>query len=472
MGKNVWIGTRGAEQWIKAPAPRAAFQPVGWSSTTQGRNGRTTGKRSRVTHMEYELNWPTVPTDVARKIVDMYYGLAGDGLIHWLDPMMKNALPAHWSFPGLSCTDGPVLSGNIRPVAVPTAANEKGLPSVSARFAGASPASPHCYIPIPPGHAAHIGVHSAGAAAATSVVTAQRYNGEQTVGAAVPLPAIAASDATRFTNVIARTDDITGIGIAIHPFQAVEARRNYNVNPRMLSSVVGWGVAVATQTATAAGTQIDFPTGRSANQVFFNQSGVPVAGTVAGGQVWSGSIEITVPAGFPAVTLAWSTRAYTGGTSHSAGSTTVTIQPGETVTVASTSATFAAGSNGVRNWLSSGATAIPTGARLIVKNALLEKAPAAGPYFDGSFGAGYTWTGTANNSPSIQTVTLPYSGDLAGLMVEVLPIGLSPEGQGFLRGEGNSGCRMFDPPTEIALHAAEGRLPRKSVAATLTEVGP
>lgn len=290
MGKHVWIGTRGHEQWFKAPAPRAAFQPVGWSATTQGRNGRVTGRRSRVTHMEYELSWPVATTEQARAVGDWFYGLKGDGLIRWLDPMIKNVLPVHWSFPGLACTDGAPLGFALRPTAVATAANSKNLPSVSARFTAASgPSGVGVYIPIPPGHAAHIGVHSAGAAVTNSIVYAQPYAGEVATGTPSRLPAIAATDATRFTTVIPQAGVMTGIELIIRP--------------------------------------------------------------------------------------------------------------------------------------------------------------------------GHTVAGTA----------LPTSGDIAGMMVEVLPAGQSPEGLGFIRGGGNSGCRMFEPPTEVAVSAYYDRM---SVAAKLIEVGP
>lgn len=222
MGKHVWIGTRGHEEWLKAPAPRAAFQPVGWSATTQGRNGRVTGRRSRVTHMEYDLNWPVATTEQARTVGNWFYGLHGDGLIHWLDPMLKNVLPAHWSFPGLACTDGPPLGFALRPAAVATAANSKGLPTVSARFTTAGgPPSRGVYIPIPPGHAAHIGVHSAGAAATNSIVYAQPYAGEAATGTPSRLPAIAATDPKRFSTVIPRSGAMTGIELIIRPGHTV-----------------------------------------------------------------------------------------------------------------------------------------------------------------------------------------------------------------------------------------------------------
>ncbi|WP_406245802.1 hypothetical protein ACI7YT_12230 [Microbacterium sp. M] len=290
MGSNVWMGVRGAEQWIKAPAPRTPFQAVGWSETTQGRNGRTTGRRSRVTHMEYELSWPTVPTEIARKLTDMYYGVDGDGLIYWLDPMLKNVLPAHWSFPGLGCTDGPPIYGKIRPEAVATTANAKGLPHVSAKFTAISGYTPpRCYIPIPPGHAAHIGVHQGTAGATDSIVIAIPQSASGNTGTISRLPGIAPSSSTRFTTVIPRSGSMTGIDIR--------------------------------------------------------------------------------------------------------------LAPGET----------------------------------------------------------------------IGGVTLPSTGTIAGIMVEVLPIGQSPVGQGFIRGGGNSGCQMFDPPTETPISAYRNRM---SVSAKLTEVGP
>lgn len=289
MGKHVWIGTRGHEQWFKAPAPRAAFQPVGWSATTQGRNGRITGRRSRVTHMEYDLSWPVATTDQGRAVGDWFYGLKGDGLIHWLDPMIKNVLPAHWSFPALGCTDGAPLAGLIRPTAVPTDINSKNLPSVSARFTIQNAGVTGVYIPIPPGHAAHIGVHSANTADADSVVYAQPFAGEAVTGAPYRIPAIGASDTTRFSTIIPRSGAMTGIELRIQP------------------------------------------------------------------------------------------------------------------------------------------------------------------------------------SAFVDGVSLPSVGDLAGLMVEVLPVGQSPQGTGFIRGGGNSGCRMFDPPTEVAISSHYDRM---SVAAKLIEVGP
>lgn len=292
MRNQVYMGLRGSEEWIKAPAPGVASQPVGWSSKTQGRNGRATVRRSRGTHMEYELNWRIVSSETARKLSDMFYGVQATGddeLVHWLDPLVKNALPAIWSFPGLTVTDGPIIGSLQRPVAVATAANAKKLPKVSAQFTANGVLGPVCYIPVPPGYAAHIGIHSGNAAAARSIVSYQTFNGSAALGAVTALPAIAATDATRFTTVVPQAGAMTGIGLRITP-------------------------------------------------------------------------SLTV-----------------GGT------------------------------------------------------------------------------------------PLPNSGIIAGMMVEVLPIGQSPAGTGFIRGGGNSGCRMPEHPTEVILSAARDQM---STSVSLVEVGP
>lgn len=189
----------------------------------------------------------------------------------------------------------------------------------------------------------------------------------------------------------------------------VETRKNYNTNPRMENSVAGWSVSGTgvTQTPTAAGTRIDFPSGLGSGGLFLYQTASPVA---AEAEVWSGLIEVTVPVGFPSVTLVLSTRGYTGGTVHSAGfSASTVIAPGQTVPIAATSLPLIAGANGVRNWLSAGA-AIPSGARVVVRRALLAKESPAGEYLDGSLpgrssldGAGwdyFSWDGTPDASTS------------------------------------------------------------------------
>jgi hypothetical protein len=221
----------------------------------------------------------------------------------------------------------------------------------------------------------------------------------------------------------------------------VETRRNYNVNPRMVNSIAGWSVTSSgvTQTPTGSGTQIDFPNQISGNALFLYQTASP---TAAAGEVWSGSIEISVPVGYPAVTLRLDTRGYTGGSSHSIGSSPNTvINPGETVRLAATSLPLVAGANGVRSWLNSAAT-ITAGSRIIVRSAILEKSAIPGTYFDGTTaphtsldGAGYdtySWVGAADASASVEIrqirlTAFPDMAPVPRVLVDV-PVSLFPAG--------------------------------------------
>ena len=165
----------------------------------------------------------------------------------------------------------------------------------------------------------------------------------------------------------------------------VEVRRNYDLNPRMDNNVTGWTVANgAVQTAVAGGSQLDFPTGVAMNSAFFYQTSAITPAVP--GELWSGSYEVTVPAGFPAVTLRATLISYNGGASLGVigNGPNVLIGPGETRRLVSqVSYTTPATTTGVRTILYPN-VAIPSGARVIVRNAMIEKAPVSGLYFDGS----------------------------------------------------------------------------------------
>lgn len=190
-------------------------------------------------------------------------------------------------------------------------------------------------------------------------------------------------------------------------------RQNWNTNPRLINNISGWAVngSGVTQTPTPDGMRIDANEGRADGGLLFYQAGTPLA---APGQVWSGAIDIYVPDGYPALNLSWQTRGYTGGTSHSVGSISVTVQPGQTVRVSASTAALAATADGVRNWMVAGSGGIPVGARFYVRNAILELAAANGPYFDGTEGAlpgrPVAWEGAGSNSYSYM-----YDGDLTVL---------------------------------------------------------
>ncbi len=154
MGQDLYIGRRGRERWLRAPAPRTPFQPVGWSAETQQRGGRLSVRRSVVTHQEYELSWGSVNSDTKDALMSIYRGEPGrEGLIHWLDPMLmgRNILPYHWSNPAVVAKDGTPHKGTRPTLVATTAAGvAAGLPQHGAQYAGAA-SDDWVYIPVPPG---------------------------------------------------------------------------------------------------------------------------------------------------------------------------------------------------------------------------------------------------------------------------------------------------------------------------------
>lgn len=162
MSRKMWMGPRGAERWVPAPASGMEVTPTGWVQQSQYLNGGTDLRSSDATHQEYAPTWNAQSRDALRPIADMKRGMYGKGPIYFIDPMAadKNVLPYQWSVPALAATDGPVLWGDARPATVATPTNDLDYPAMSAQYraiAGQSRSS--VYIPIPPGYTAWVGCH-------------------------------------------------------------------------------------------------------------------------------------------------------------------------------------------------------------------------------------------------------------------------------------------------------------------------
>lgn len=161
--KNIWMGPRGREMWVPAPAASPDFSSVGWSAKTQYLNGGAGVRSSYASHKEYVMTFNPTSRDRLRPITDMAAGMLGDGLVYWVDPVAadKNVLPEHWAFPGQAGLDGPVLVGDGRPeTVVETAASTLGYPAMSAVYK-LDGTSQSIYVPIPPNSTAWVGVHGA-----------------------------------------------------------------------------------------------------------------------------------------------------------------------------------------------------------------------------------------------------------------------------------------------------------------------
>lgn len=161
---GLWAGPRGGEQWIKAPdAGGGSFDPVGWSTKSGYTNGGAGFDGSLGAHMEYDFAWETMSRAEARKITDIKQGLRGPGLVYLIEPMSadQNVLPQSWAFPAQACYDAVPLIGDARPSKTITAENNWDYPAESAEYRLTTGAGRKLYIPIPPDHAAWVGVHGA-----------------------------------------------------------------------------------------------------------------------------------------------------------------------------------------------------------------------------------------------------------------------------------------------------------------------
>lgn len=144
----------------------------------------------------------------------------------------------------------------------------------------------------------------------------------------------------------------------------------------------------------------------SAGPYSHNKSAVP-------GQVWSVSVELTAPAGGPALTGFVAAYPTSGGMFTVSPDTTTpfTIPAGQTQRVANSNA-IPAGQNGVRLYVSA---SISNGTARLGR-ALMEQAPTAGAYFDGgttdTASTDYAWAGTPNASASVQSAISQQSGGL------------------------------------------------------------
>jgi hypothetical protein len=185
-----------------------------------------------------------------------------------------------------------------------------------------------------------------------------------------------------------------------------ELRRNLIANhPRLVNSTGDW-FAYSPQTITAGptGMVVDIPTAAGVNAKFLRceQGGVNSAGTV-----WSASLDVEVPAGYPTVIIDLgleeeSTQGWRG--------TPTTIYAGQKVRLAYS--TTAISSAPMRLVIHADG-AIAAGSRFLVSNVMWEKTLAGGPFFDGgTINAGdftYLWVGTPEASASTQMATPPVS---------------------------------------------------------------
>lgn len=194
--KELYIGPRGYEVFVPAPVMGGDFSSIGWGGGMQFINGGYGVRTSKTTHKEYNMSWSLNKRDELRPITDMYDGVYGPGLIHFIDPFAadKNVLPQSWAFPALAAYDAIPIIGDERPDLVNTPVNNLGYPVESAlyKFPGTSQ---RLYIPIPTGYVAWVGQHgSVTGTGGLRVTTVLRGN---VAGGTVAVPMLSVGSLTR-----------------------------------------------------------------------------------------------------------------------------------------------------------------------------------------------------------------------------------------------------------------------------------
>lgn len=211
----MYFGTKERSLWVKAPAPGAGFGAVGFSDSIRYMNGGAGFRNSVNSHMEYDMSWGSITRDEVAQIEDYAYGLYGDGLIHFLDPiaMDRNLFNVGWASPKIGAEDGIPLAGTSRPTRVLIGDLSLSYPLYAAQY-NVTTATPKrsFYCPIPLGYTAWIGAH--GTVSAKGLVVQPMF-GTSNAGAVVSVPVTAVTNTTRFGASVDGTGSVNGISISI-----------------------------------------------------------------------------------------------------------------------------------------------------------------------------------------------------------------------------------------------------------------
>lgn len=213
--KQMWMGTRGYEMWVPAPAASMPRGRVGFTSEMQLLRGGISVERSMASHGEWALTWPNLRAEDLAKIEAMASGLYdtedNGGLIYFVDPMAAytNVLPPDWATPGLA--DAMPLIQGQEPTIAYEAPSTFGYPARSAVYDVTTAAKRILYVPIPPGHRLVIGAH--GSTPGSGNIRVTPFKGAVAQGATT-LPWLG-RDSSQLTSHSFGGTDITGVEIRV-----------------------------------------------------------------------------------------------------------------------------------------------------------------------------------------------------------------------------------------------------------------
>jgi len=179
-------------------------------------NGGAGVRTSRAGHWEYTLTWNAKKRADVRPIVDMYDGLydtvPGTNPIYFIDPFAADAnlFSQAWASPFMAGYDAMPMIQGVRPRLVPTEINPYDYPVRSARYENTgTPAQ--FYLPIPPGHTLHVGMHGSTTGAGAMMMRRITARFPETTSAPEVLPMTPVTSTTRFSNTIRGDENTFGV---------------------------------------------------------------------------------------------------------------------------------------------------------------------------------------------------------------------------------------------------------------------
>lgn len=214
--RQMWMGPRGGERWVTAPDRGPSSTRTGYSTKSEYMNGGAGIRTSRAGHWEYTLSWNAKKRAEVRPIVDMHDGLydpnPGINPIYFIDPFAAdvNLFSQAWAAPFMAGFDAMPLIQGVRPKLVPTDVNPYDYPVRSARYdCTGTPA--RFYLPIPPGHTLHVGIHGNATGAGAMLMRRITARFPETTSDPVALPMTPVDSASRFTNTVRGDDGNFGV---------------------------------------------------------------------------------------------------------------------------------------------------------------------------------------------------------------------------------------------------------------------
>lgn len=214
--RYMYFGNKNKMRWVKVDSPGRNQGARGYSDRLEYTNGGVALRESVNGHEEFTLTWNRMSREEARAVIDFAFQIYGTKIIHFLDPVVadQNVLNKAWSAPAITAKDGVPLAGSARPSIETNADLSLDYPAEMARYDLTDTDTARSFwVPIPPGHTAHIGVH--GDPGSTLGVKVQRT----TAGAPSGSPTIVAvtdvDTTTRFTNSFASSGNQSGIDISL-----------------------------------------------------------------------------------------------------------------------------------------------------------------------------------------------------------------------------------------------------------------